>query len=55
VNYSATYGSIGGIIILMLWLYLTGMLLIVGGQLNAIMQQRREMLDRKNKKKTPRL
>lgn len=55
VNYSATYGSIGGIIILMLWLYLTGMLLIVGGQLNAIMQQRREMLDKKNKKKTPRL
>jgi membrane protein len=49
VNYSATYGSIGGIIILMLWLYLTGILLMVGGQLNAIMQQRREKLDRKNK------
>ncbi|RIJ68904.1 YihY/virulence factor BrkB family protein [Rummeliibacillus sp. TYF005] len=51
VNYSATYGSIGGIIILMLWLYLTGILLIVGGQLNAIMQQRREKLDRKNRAK----
>ncbi|HWI46912.1 MAG TPA: YihY/virulence factor BrkB family protein, partial [Rummeliibacillus sp.] len=48
-NYSATYGSIGGIIILMLWLYVTGIILMVGGQLNAIMQQRRELLEMKNK------
>ena len=46
-NYSATYGSIGGIIILMLWLYVTGIILMVGGQLNAIMQQRRELLEKK--------
>ncbi|MBK3495794.1 YihY/virulence factor BrkB family protein [Viridibacillus sp. YIM B01967] len=44
-NYSATYGSIGGIIILMLWLYFTGMILMAGGQINAIMQQRREVLE----------
>ncbi|MBB6450981.1 membrane protein [Geomicrobium halophilum] len=36
-NYEATYGAIGGIIVLMIWFYLTGILLIVGGQLNAIL------------------
>lgn len=39
-NYSATYGSIGGVIILMLWLYFTGIILIFGGVLNATMQKR---------------
>ena len=39
-NYSATYGSIGGVIILMLWLYATGMLLIFCGLINATMQRR---------------
>ncbi|MCR1897729.1 YihY/virulence factor BrkB family protein [Irregularibacter muris] len=34
-NYSATYGSLGGVIILMLWLYLSGMILIIGGEINA--------------------
>ncbi len=39
-NFSATYGSIGGVIMLMLWLYFTGMILILGGVLNATMQKR---------------
>lgn len=39
-NFSATYGSIGGVIILMLWLYFTGMILIFGGILNATVQHR---------------
>ncbi|MFB7156814.1 MULTISPECIES: YihY/virulence factor BrkB family protein [unclassified Lysinibacillus] len=39
-NYSATYGSIGGVIILMLWLYFTGIILIFGGVLNATMQKK---------------
>jgi membrane protein len=34
-NYSATYGSIGGVILLMLWLYLTGIVLLVGAEINA--------------------
>ena len=38
-NYSKTYGSIGGVIILMLWLYLTGFIIIVGGQINAIIHR----------------
>ncbi|WP_075619003.1 YihY/virulence factor BrkB family protein [Paenisporosarcina indica] len=43
-NYSATYGSIGGIIVLMMWLYFSGIILMVGGQINAVMQQRKEKL-----------
>jgi membrane protein len=49
-NISATYGSIGGIIMLMLWLYLSAMLLLVGGQINAVMQGRRDMIETKKKK-----
>jgi len=39
-NYTSTYGSIAGVIILMLWLYFTGMILIFGGLLNATMHKR---------------
>lgn len=38
-NYSATYGSIGGVIVLMLWFYLTGFIIIVGGIINAVIHQ----------------
>lgn len=37
-NYSATYGSIGGVIVLMIWLYLSSMILILGGEINATLQ-----------------
>ncbi|MEK3799349.1 YihY/virulence factor BrkB family protein [Peribacillus sp. FSL H8-0477] len=39
-NYSATYGSLGGVIILMLWLYLTGLTLVIGGEINALLHKR---------------
>ncbi|MDW4413814.1 YihY/virulence factor BrkB family protein [Staphylococcus saprophyticus] len=38
-NYSKTYGSIAGIIILMLWLYITGFIIIIGAEINAIFHQ----------------
>jgi len=46
-NFSATYGSIGGVIILMLWLYISAMILIVGGQINAVMKERRHYIKQK--------
>lgn len=46
-NYSSTYGSIGGIIVLMLWLYISGIILLVGGQINAVMQERKIALEKK--------
>ena len=38
-NYSKTYGSIAGIIILLLWLYITSFIIIVGAEINAIIHQ----------------
>ncbi|HJQ68258.1 MAG TPA: YihY/virulence factor BrkB family protein [Blastocatellia bacterium] len=34
-DYSATYGSLGAVIILMLWLYIMGLVLLVGGEINS--------------------
>lgn len=34
-NYNAVYGSIAGVIVLMLWLYLSGAVLLLGGEINA--------------------
>ncbi|SFD78853.1 membrane protein [Paenibacillus catalpae] len=34
-NYSKTYGSIGGIIILLIWLYISSNIVILGGEVNA--------------------
>ncbi|WP_408009393.1 YihY/virulence factor BrkB family protein [Pseudalkalibacillus sp. A8] len=34
-NFSATYGSLGGVIVLMLWFYVSGLMLIIGGEVNA--------------------
>ncbi|RYL88901.1 YihY/virulence factor BrkB family protein [Sporolactobacillus sp. Y61] len=38
-NYTSTYGTLGGIIILMLWFYLTAFTIIIGGQINALCYQ----------------
>ncbi len=37
-TYSAIYGSLGAVIILMLWLYLTGVAIIIGGEFNSIIE-----------------
>lgn len=34
-NYSTTYGSLGGVIILMLWFFLSGVILVLGGEVIA--------------------
>jgi membrane protein len=34
-NYNATYGSIGGVIVLMLWFYLSSLALLVGAEINS--------------------
>jgi membrane protein len=37
-KYNATYGSIGGVVVLMTWLYISGLVLIVGGEMNAVLE-----------------
>ncbi|MGM0943047.1 MAG: YihY/virulence factor BrkB family protein [Bacillota bacterium] len=44
-NYSATYGSLGGIIILLIWFFLTGMILISGAIINVICHQKQQQSD----------
>lgn len=34
-SYSATYGSLGGLIIMMLWFYFTGLAILIGGEVNS--------------------
>ncbi len=41
-NYTRFYGSIGAIIILLTWLYLTSFIILLGGEINAMLVPRRE-------------
>ena len=34
-NYNETYGSLGGVVVLMLWFYISGMAILVGAEMNA--------------------
>lgn len=37
-NYSVIYGTLGAVIVLLMWLYMTAMILILGAELNAALQ-----------------
>lgn len=37
-NYGKTYGSLGGIIVLLIWLYLSSIIIIMGGEINATLK-----------------
>ncbi len=38
-SYSATYGSLGAVIVLMLWFYFTGAAILIGGELNSELEK----------------
>ena len=37
-DYAATYGTIGGVIVTMLWFYVSGLAILVGAELNAVIE-----------------
>ncbi|GBF73952.1 hypothetical protein PA598K_02278 [Paenibacillus sp. 598K] len=41
-NYTNTYGSIGGVIVLLIWLYISSIIIITGGEINAALAFKRE-------------
>jgi membrane protein len=38
-HFDATYGALGGVMVLMLWLYLTGVAILAGGEINSIFRR----------------
>ncbi|MFD2639223.1 YihY/virulence factor BrkB family protein [Piscibacillus salipiscarius] len=43
-NFSYTYGSLGSIIVLMIWFFLSGMMLIIGGEINGLLHRHKAKL-----------
>jgi len=41
-SYSVTYGSLGAVIVLMLWFYFTGLAILIGGEINSELEQSAE-------------
>lgn len=41
-TYAKTYGSIGGIIVLLIWLYISSIIVVLGGEINATLEYMRE-------------
>jgi membrane protein len=41
-NYSSVYGGIGAVIVLMLWLYITSIIILLGGEVNALLAFQKE-------------
>ena len=38
-TYTATYGSLGTVMILLLWFYVTGLSILIGGEINAAIER----------------
>lgn len=51
-NYSILYGSLGAMMVMILWFYLTGVILTMGAQLNFIFEDSKKVLTQENSKKS---
>jgi len=43
-NYSLIYGALGAVIVLLIWLYLTAVVLIMGAEVNDLLLERRRRM-----------
>jgi len=41
-NYNKTYGSIGVVIVLLLWFYLSSLAILIGGEINSVLEHNRD-------------
>ncbi|WNS46125.1 YihY/virulence factor BrkB family protein [Paenibacillus sp. MMS20-IR301] len=39
-DFTKTYGSLGGVMVLLIWLYISSIIILAGGEINAILQNR---------------
>ncbi|EJT6153839.1 YihY/virulence factor BrkB family protein [Clostridium perfringens] len=44
-NYSRLYGSLGAVFMFMTWMFITSMILILGGEINAVLAQKNRLKD----------
>ena len=40
-SFNATYGALAGVIVLMFWLFISGFVILLGAEVNALVEQRR--------------
>ena len=51
-SYSATYGIVGAVIVLMLWLFITAVTLLLGGEVAAVLEARQQRRNEEPQKST---
>lgn len=52
-SYEATYGGLGAVIVLLLWLYVGGIVLLVGAEVNGLLERYAEQAERAKSKTSP--
>jgi len=50
-DYNEVYGALGGVVVLMLWLYMTGLVILMGGKINGEIYRAAQAAARKQDKK----
>ncbi|HMM69880.1 MAG TPA: YhjD/YihY/BrkB family envelope integrity protein, partial [Gudongella oleilytica] len=41
-KYAITYGSLGGVIVLLIWMYYSSIVIVLGGEINATLEDMRK-------------